>query len=233
MTNKIPAPGEFYKHFKNKYYQILAIAAHSETKEKMVVYQALYDEFGVYVRPLDMFISEVDHEKYPEVKQKFRFEQVTAKEVCEAQKRGIAGGIGVMDREAVSKTSENDNNSSGDKPESARIENRSKSVLDKVLSGERDSEEELAKKAKERAFNAIEEEQPDPTLMAFLDIDGMNEKSKFLSENKKKLNDDLINAMAASLDVTIPDGPLELRYSSLRTVLQTKAKYEVTRLRNI
>ncbi len=73
---QLPRPYEIYRHFKGMQYQIVSIATHSETGEQMVVYQQLYAPFGVYVRPLEMFMSKVDKEKYPHVQQEYRFEKI-------------------------------------------------------------------------------------------------------------------------------------------------------------
>ena len=86
MENRF-RPGDIVQHFKREMlseeeragdmylYEIIGVALHSETLEQMMVYRPLYGDGGMYVRPLEMFLSETDHEKYPQVKQKYRFEK--------------------------------------------------------------------------------------------------------------------------------------------------------------
>lgn len=73
MEREIKIHG-IYKHFKGDLYIVEDVATHSETREKYVVYRALYGENNLYIRPYDMFLSEVDKQKYPNVEQKYRFE---------------------------------------------------------------------------------------------------------------------------------------------------------------
>ncbi len=68
---------KLYKHFKGGFYQVLNVAKHTETGEMLVIYRQLADETGtIYARPYDMFNSKVDKEKYPEVEQEYRFEDL-------------------------------------------------------------------------------------------------------------------------------------------------------------
>ncbi len=84
MELRMPKKGETYRHFKGNLYRVLAIAMHTETEEMMVVYQE-HDGENVYARPLGMFLSKVNKEKYPEVSQEYRFELVSDKPQSEVQ----------------------------------------------------------------------------------------------------------------------------------------------------
>lgn len=181
--DRTPKPGRIYKHFKNKLYQVIAVAVHSETGEKMVVYQRLYDDYSVYVRPYDMFVSEVDHNKYPEVTQRYRFEVW--------------------------------------KPESEK-QNVTKSVVPDITP-------EDVKQDISGSDNDIEGCNPD--LLAFLEADTYEEKRNILVGIRKRLDDRLINDIAASLDVTVDDGDLDMRYKSLMNCLDTMTKFECNRFR--
>lgn len=66
-------PGAKFRHFKGRIYEIVCVAMHTETGEELVIYK--HDNF-TYARPVDMFLSEVDKEKYPDMEQKYRFEVI-------------------------------------------------------------------------------------------------------------------------------------------------------------
>ena len=83
MTRELPKHGEIWRHFKNRLYEIIECPViHTETNERMVCYRALYGDYMVYVRPLLMFMSEVDCEKYPDAAQTYRFERAVPADDC-------------------------------------------------------------------------------------------------------------------------------------------------------
>lgn len=183
--------GGFYRHFKDKLYQVKGTAIHSETKEKMVIYQGLYGSYEMYVRPYDMFLSEVDHIKYPDVVQKYRFELIDIK---------------------TGKSLEADYEENNHKMESEKLE--------KLEELEESEESEKS-----------EESEQDSKLIRFLDAYDYKEKLDILTSMRGELNDGLIDIMAESIEVAVPEGDITDRYNSLRKCLMAHTKYEGLRLR--
>lgn len=102
MVNLLePKQNEIYKHFKGNLYRVLTIATHSETEEKMVVYQGLYGDMPVYVRPLNMFMEPVDKDKYPNCAQKMRFELVPGMDINKTPDTSSVSNIEVMESESI------------------------------------------------------------------------------------------------------------------------------------
>lgn len=204
MAQGSPLPGEKYLHFKNKLYQVIAVAKHSETMEPYVVYQALYGDFGVYIRPYDMFVSEVDHEKYPEVTQKYRFAYVdhTKNETLRterAEHKKIPVNQNVEQQENV--------------PDVTAAVSTAELQEQNMVQRESDVEEQI-----------------NPWLLRFLDTDTMEEKYQIVCDIKNDITDRLIDDLAVAVDVVIPEGKLSDRYEQLKYCIRTRQKYEQTSL---
>lgn len=205
---KKPVPGDIYQHFKGNLYRIVTLAEHTETGEQMVVYQALYGEFQVYARPLSLFMSEVDHEKYPDARMKYRFTPVPSAGVVLA---GVQQAVEVLPEEKAKMPGQKE---ADDPP----IQDRSESVqeagaLDQTVSGQE------------------EEFRLDPGLLAFLEADSYEKKLEVFATLAGKTNESMLNTIAASLDLELSGGSLQEQYETLKNCLLTLERYECSRLR--
>ena len=224
----IPKPHEIYKHFKGNLYQITAIAEHSETGEQLVVYQALYGDFKTYARPLNMFISRVDKNKYPNVEQEFRFElqgpdsarqkeALTEVAVYDLEKQSI------QDAEIGRQVRVNTDEEYSDKSEAGRRDLQQAESEVRV--------EETVGASAETAVDESEELQLDPMVLEFLDADSHEERLNILAGLHHRITDEMITTMAISCDIEVEEGDTEERFESLRSCLLTLEKYECNRLR--
>ncbi len=210
MDRHIPKPGEKYRHFKGKQYQILCVARHSETKEPLVVYQALYGDFSCFARPLEIFMEEADHRKYPQTQQRYRFELLTDDNVQE-----IWDETEEDDEEARGKIKAEDKRSWEGTESGAGIWNEAES---RTLTEETDEELDG-------------EEHADPALLQFLDADTLEQKYQVLKMLEGSITNRLIDDFAVALDLVIPEDSLDNRYFQLLSSVRTMQRFENNRFR--
>lgn len=225
--DRTPKSGEFYRHFKNKLYQVVGVATHSETKEKLVIYRALYGTFEIYARPLDMFVSEVDHVKYPEVAQKFRFEHVkilengevvsleeNAAEYVKAHTDvNVPEDTITMADEALDTISDTEALSSCETLDNSHVTSSIHADIQNTA-----SMNELHDVSDHQGVN--------PKLMEFLDAETMEDKYNVLVSMRDDITDRLIDDMAVVVDVVVPEGDLMTRYDDLKFAIRTRQRYE-------
>ena len=192
-----PQSGEIYRHFKDKLNQIVAVAIHSETREELVIYQALYDDFKVYARPLEMFVSEVDHVKYPDVRQKYRFEKVKL-EKTDTEKIDI-------EKIDIEKTQVNEVEEVSLSTSSSPIEDASVCQADP---------------------DETDEQGVNPKLLEFLDAETFEQKYNVLVSMRDEITDRLIDDISVVMDIVIPEGELMKRYEDLKHAIRTRQHYE-------
>ena len=203
-----PLPEEFYRHFKGKLYQIKCIALHSETGEPLVIYQAMYGTYKTYARPLTMFMEEVDHVKYPDVPERYRFTLVdknTLAPACPAQEAKAVRRVDTVSFVSSSRNVETD------------VDRRPEVTREQPASQEADGED----------LSGVS-----PDLLNFLDIDSFAEKYKIVDAAQRELDDTIIDSMAASIDLVIPDGPLDQRIEHLLYAIRKRMEFDNDRIRS-
>lgn len=214
----IPRPREIYKHFKGSLYQVTAIAEHTETGEQLVVYQSLYGETKTYARPLSMFTSRVDREKYPEAEQEFRFELQGPE--AERQKESTPENPRAeMQKESI--------------PENPRAEVQKESIPGNPRAEMQ--KERIPENPNPEVQRETDPEEPeltlDPLVLEFLEADDYRSRLNILAGLHHRITDDMLITLSIACDVELGEGNTEERYEALKACLLTLDKYECNRLR--
>ncbi|MBR1875766.1 MAG: DUF1653 domain-containing protein [Lachnospiraceae bacterium] len=202
----IPKKHEIYRHFKGTLYEIVAIAHHTETMEELVIYRNAGDKTQVYARPLQMFMEPVDKEKYPDSEAEYRFEKVDIKKPDEYLRTLDSVNAG-----AVSDF---------------------KKLVD-IKTRERELKREM-EKLTEQLGEQLPDEVPEgisADLIRFLDTDDFEEKLGILEDAKDRLDDNMLNAMAVSLDLAVDEGSKDHKLRDIKNYLFLQMKFDGKHLR--
>lgn len=238
----VPKENEIYKHFKGSLYQIVTIAVHTETSDKLVVYRSIENPERVFARPLDMFMSEVDRIRHPFVKAKYRFtlmveaedveEDEEAEEVVESKDDTVSAEVeeSVVKDEAKEEGQEIavESEEALVEPELEESEDRD-DIEDDEVTAEGDEVEDSDDTA---IYKADGELVLDPLVEAVLDEKEFSDKIANFEKLRNKCTPDMLTAIAISLDIQLSSDSVEENYAQILKTLKMHNKYESSRLRN-
>ena len=204
-NRQTPVAGRIYKHFKGNLYKVLAVAVHTESEEKLVVYQSVENPDRVFARPLEMFMSDIDRFRYPLIRAKYRFtlvsepeEETNGEETKEEEILSDSVLISEQEEETEpSKTEVTDEQSDDD---SAVYKDNGELVIDPYVEGVLDEKE-------------------------------FSKKIEFFEMLRGKCSEDMLTTIAISLDIQLQEGSIEDKYSQILRTLKMHEKYETSRLR--
>lgn len=228
---RIPRSGEIYQHFKGNLYRIVTLAEHTETGECLVIYQALYGNFQVYARPLPMFMSEVDHEKYPQVQAKYRFTLLPLPEsVTPEMPQPESVAQAAEQAESVTQMAEQAESVAQVAEQAASVTQVAEQAAEQTPVPDRQAVQKENPTA-DRTESGEEEFTLAPGLLRFLEADSYEEKLEVLASLAGVADEEMLNTIAVSLDLELSEGSMEEKFDTLKNCLLTLEKYECNRLR--
>ena len=201
-NRQTPVAGQIYKHFKGNLYKVLAVAVHTESEEKLVVYQSVENPDRVFARPLEMFMSDIDRFRYPLIRAKYRFTLVS---------------------EPEEETNGEETKEEETKEETLNEDTRGEDVKDEETEEQSDDDSAVYKYNGELVI--------DPYVERVLDEKEFSKKIEFFEMLRGKCTEDMLTTIAISLDIQLQEGSIEDKYSQILRTLKMHEKYETSRLR--
>lgn len=201
-NRQTPVAGQIYKHFKGNLYKVLAVAVHTESEEKLVVYQSVENPDRVFARPLEMFMSDIDRFRYPLIRAKYRFTLVSEPE-----------------EETNGEETKEEETKEGTLNEDTKEED----VKDEETEEQSDDDSAVYKDNGELVI--------DPYVEGVLDEKEFSKKIEFFEMLRGKCSEDMLTTIAISLDIQLQEGSIEDKYSQILRTLKMHEKYETSRLR--
>ena len=201
-NRQTPVAGQIYKHFKGNLYKVLAVAVHTESEEKLVVYQSVDNPDRVFARPLEMFMSDIDRFRYPLIRAKYRFTLVS---------------------EPEEETNGEETKEEETKEETLNADTKEEDVKDEETEEQSDDDSAVYKDNGELVI--------DPYVEGVLDEKEFSKKIEFFEMLRGKCTEDMLTTIAISLDIQLQEGSIEDKYSQILRTLKMHEKYETSRLR--